>query len=58
MKNESNLLTAQQVAEILRLAPKTVIVMAREARIPSVRFGRIVRFDPQDIRRWIENKKR
>ena len=53
-KQQTRLLTPDEVADMLRLARKTVIVMAREDRIPHIRIGRFVRFDPTDIDRWIK----
>jgi excisionase family DNA binding protein len=39
------LLTARQAAELLgAIPPKTVLQLAREGRLPSVRIGRHVRF--------------
>lgn len=53
-KQQARLLTPDEVADMLRLARKTVIVMAREDRIPHIRIGRFVRFDPTEIDRWIK----
>ncbi len=57
-KDTAKLLTPDDLAEMLGLARKTVIVMARDGRIPSVRIGRFVRFDPQEIGRWIDRQRR
>ncbi len=53
MKKGENLLRPEDVAEILNVSRKTVVVMAREARIPCIRVGRLIRFDPNEISRWI-----
>ena len=57
MKGKKQLLTPDEVAEMLQIAHKTVVVMAREQRIPCIRIGRIVRFDPAEIDRWIDNQR-
>ena len=57
MKGKKQLLTPDEVAEMLQIARKTVVVMAREARIPCIRIGRIVRFDPAEIDRWIDSQR-
>ncbi len=57
MKSKKQLLTPDEVAEMLHIARKTVVVMAREQRIPCIRIGRLVRFDPKDIDRWIDNQR-
>jgi excisionase family DNA binding protein len=44
------LLTAEQVADVLGLRPKSVYDLARQGRIPVVRISRrAVRFDPADV---------
>ena len=57
MKAKKQLLTPDELAEMLQIARKTVVVMAREERIPSIRIGRIVRFDPAEIDRWIDSQR-
>ncbi len=41
---ETDLLTAQEVAQILRVHLKTVYLLADSEKLPVVRIGRIVRF--------------
>lgn len=53
MKKQNPLLKPEEVADTLRIKRKTVVTMAREGRIPSVRMGRFYRFDPDEIVRWI-----
>lgn len=58
-KNEcSKLLTPDEVAARLGIARKTVIVWAREGRLPSIRVGRFVRFDPAEFDRWLDRQRR
>jgi excisionase family DNA binding protein len=47
------LLTACELAEVLRLHAKTIERMARGGRIPSVRVGGRLRFKPSDIASWL-----
>jgi excisionase family DNA binding protein len=51
------LLTPEEVAAMLRVARKTVVVMARENKLPCIRIGRFVRFDRQQIARWIDDNR-
>jgi excisionase family DNA binding protein len=51
------LLTVKEVAELLRIHQVTVYRMVRRRDLPSVRVGRELRFDPADLRRWIEAHK-
>lgn len=50
------LLTIEQVAEFLGVSPKTVRRLMRRG-LPSVRFGRLVRFEQRDLLRWVEARK-
>jgi excisionase family DNA binding protein len=52
----AQLLTIEQVAEFLGVSPKTVRRLMRRG-LPSVRFGRLVRFEQRDLLRWVEARK-
>ena len=59
VKSMKNLLTAEQVSEILAVRPRTVLTMAGRGEIPCMRVnGRVVRFDPDRIARWVEDRHR
>ena len=48
------LLTAQEAAAWLALpSPKWVLAQARADKIPHVRLGRYVRFDGEELSRWV-----
>jgi len=49
------LLKAKDVAELLSVKPSRVYELARRGLLPCVRLGRNVRFDPEQIRQWVEN---
>ncbi|NQU26015.1 MAG: helix-turn-helix domain-containing protein [Candidatus Nealsonbacteria bacterium] len=52
------LLTAKQAAEILAVSPRTLWSITQpRGELPCVRIGRAVRYDPADLRDWIEKKK-
>ena len=60
MKKEKKLdplMRPEDVAKKLGLSRKTIVVMAREDRIPHIRIGRYVRFDPAEIARWIDRRR-
>lgn len=46
------LLDATGVAELLQVPKTWVLAEARADRIPHLRFGRYVRFDPDDLQEW------
>jgi excisionase family DNA binding protein len=50
-------ITPAEVAKIYRVTPQAVRNWAREGKIPSIRFGRITRFDLEKVRDVIENRK-
>ena len=51
------LLKVDDVAEILGMHPQTVYRMARQGKIPSVKIGRSLRFDSEEIEEWIKGRK-
>jgi excisionase family DNA binding protein len=48
------LLTADEVAELLRVTPASVYAETRHNRIPHVRLGRYVRYRRQSLDAWIK----
>ena len=46
------LLTLPEVAEVLSVSQKTVRRLVARG-FPHIRFGRVLRFDPADVHRWI-----
>lgn len=52
-----NLLSVRQVAELLGLRKQTVYVLVMRRQIPHLKIGEALRFDPDAIRDFIEEKK-
>jgi excisionase family DNA binding protein len=52
------LLTAEDVAQILGMRTDFIYRLAREGRIPHLRFGRTLRFRAEAIARWLEEEER
>lgn len=50
------LLTLQEVAAYLQVSPRTVRRLVR-AGFPHVRVGRVLRFAPDDVSRWVAARK-
>ncbi len=48
------LLTAKEVATILRVKPARVYEMSRIRLLPTVRMGRQVRYDESALLEWIK----
>ena len=53
----SALLDMEDVAGWLATSPRHVQRLVTERRIPYVKIGHFVRFDPDDVARWIEDQK-
>ncbi len=50
----SPMLTAAEASAILRVRVPQVYALARDGVIPAVRVGRAVRFNRDQLMRWIE----
>jgi excisionase family DNA binding protein len=54
---EPLLLSRRQAAKVLSISERTLWTLTANGEIQAVRFGRSVRYDPADLRQWIETKK-
>jgi excisionase family DNA binding protein len=50
------LLTVPEAARLLHMHPKTLQIMARDGRIPSVRIGKPWLFRESDLDAWVRSK--
>jgi len=50
----SNLLTAEQVAQLFSIKVRQVKELARQGRIPGVKVGKVWRFSEDSLKEWIE----
>ena len=57
MLRDEHLWNHVEVARYLNSTPGTIRVMCSKRQIPFLKIGRRVRFDPQSIRRWVEEKR-
>ena len=48
--------TCDEAAEYLHKSPMAVRVMCSKRQIPFLKIGRVVRFQPETICRWLEGK--
>ena len=51
------LLTLHEVAELLKVAEKTVYTMAQRRELPAFKVGGQWRFKQSDLDQWIEERK-
>jgi excisionase family DNA binding protein len=52
-----NLLDVKGASELLGISIFTIHKWLGQGKIPSVRLGRRVLFDPQDLEKWVEGNK-
>lgn len=56
MNSNESLLSARQVADILSVDRVTVLRLARQGKLPCLRFNsRFIRFDPADVQKFIDS---
>lgn len=53
----NKLIGFEEVAELMSIPESTIRRMVTAKRIPCVKLGKHVRFDPEDIEAWIERNK-
>jgi excisionase family DNA binding protein len=53
----SRLLTLEQLSQFLQLHERTIRRLVAGRRMPCVRLGRTIRFDPADVARWLAARK-
>ena len=58
LADDSKMMTAKELAAVLNVSEKTVYRLALKNTIPCYREGRIVRFDPDDVKHHILSHKR
>jgi excisionase family DNA binding protein len=51
-----NLLTAKEVAALLRVSTQTLYKMLEQGQIPAVKVGSQWRFDGDKVKHWIERQ--
>lgn len=54
IRSACDLLTAEEVASLLRVTPAWVYAQTRKRQIPHLRLGRYVRYRREALENWIE----
>ena len=52
-----DLLTVEEVAELLKLSIPTIQRKIRAGELPAIKIGRFWRIPKKDFEKWLENKK-
>jgi len=45
------------LSSLLSVKPKTIYDWVHRNTIPHIKLGKLVRFDENEIKKWLENKK-
>ncbi len=53
MRASIELLTADELATLLRLPRRSIYRLRSERGLPARRVGRLLRFDPDEVRAWL-----
>lgn len=56
LPNDTRLLTAAEVADLLRVPRSTVYELTRARAIPHLKVGRRILFDPSALRTWVDDR--
>lgn len=56
--DEGRLIDLTTLARWLGVEPRHVRRLVAERRIPFIKWGHLLRFDPAEIRRWIDGYRR
>lgn len=56
LKNKTGALKVAEVAELFGVTPQHIYKMAASGRIPSFRISGSVRFDPDEVAAWLQQK--
>ncbi len=51
------LITARQAAQLLSISERTLWEITKRGEIRRVKVGRLVRYDPSDLKAWIDRAK-
>jgi excisionase family DNA binding protein len=51
------LLTAREAATALGVSERTLWALTKKGKVSAVRIGRLVKYDPEDLRAFIERSK-
>ena len=55
-RKSEQLITADEVAALINISPKSIYRWASEGRLPSFREGRVIRFLASDVEAFIKSR--
>ena len=51
------LLSPQELSEVLSISIETVYAWTSQKRIPYIKMGRLVRFNMDEVNKWLERQR-
>lgn len=57
MASADTLITIRDVSQLLNTTERHVRSLVQTDRIPYLKVGRLVRFDPSDVHAWLEDNR-
>ncbi len=57
-RNNDQLFTIAQVAHRLNVEVRHIRRLVHERRIPYIKWGHLLRFDPDELQQWIDDYRR
>lgn len=52
----NKLLTVKEAADFLQITENTIYLWARQGKLPCIRFGTSIRFDPDELKKGMTNE--
>ncbi len=56
LKSSHHLLTIQEAAQYAGVSPTTLYKWVSQRKIPHIKLGRLVKFDPGKVEEWIKQQ--
>ena len=53
----TKLLSPQELSDVLSISIETVYAWTSQKRIPYIKMGRLVRFNMDEVNKWLERQK-
>ena len=53
----AKLLSPQELSDVLSISIETVYAWTSQKRIPYIKMGRLVRFNADEVNKWLERQK-
>ena len=56
MENDASLMTTEEAAKFLGVKKSTVYAWGGQRRIPYIKVGRLLKFRPKALERWLKEQ--